>query len=187
MSTVLTGAFEKPNRRLGLPGSSAAAFRLPDTQGKLVSLASMRGSVVVLCFAPTPSSKPADDEVRRLAELGREYAHNPDVKLLSIFSGTEDLSSEDLRMVRNLASGAGPWCQTLLDPSWRIAQRYCIQDMPTFLVIDTTGVIRYRGSVDDPSPDAPLASTSFNSMIDLLLAERPHPDQPTPAVLSKIK
>ena len=62
---------------------------------------------------------------------------------------------------------------TLTDPTNRIANRYAIDDMPVFLVIDPAGTIRYRGGIDDSSPDAPLSATSFTSVIDLLLAERP--------------
>jgi peroxiredoxin len=184
---VLAGAWEKPNTHAGLPGSPAAAFRLPDLDGKIVSLGSMSGSVIVLCFAPAPESNPANQDVRRLAELGRRYAAENDVKLVTIYSGADDLAAEQMRLVQNQASDAGPRCITLLDPSLRIAQRYCIQQTPTFLIIDAAGVIRYRGGVDDPSLDAPLAATSFTSLIDLLLAEKPLPDQPTPAVLSNIK
>lgn len=146
----------------------------------------MRGSVVVLFFAPSPDSKLVDKELHRMAELGQRFAANRDVKLISIFSGTEDLNITQSRTLEQLTDVAGPRCMTLHDPSYRIAQRYAIEKTSTFVVIDATGMIRYRGGIDDASANAPLAATNFTSTIDLLLAERPLP-QATPAVLSKIK
>ena len=127
------------------------------------------------------------DEPKRLADLSKHYGSEHDVKLLAVYSGTEDVAHADMNIYRDLASAAGPKCMTLLDPTSHVLHRFGIQDTPTYLVIDASGVIRYRGGIDDPSPDAPLASASFTSMIDVLLAEKPLPGQPTPAVLSKIK
>lgn len=186
MSIVLAGSFEKPNLRLGQLGSPAATFRLPDARGNIVSLSALRGSVVVLYFAPAPDSKLVDKDLRRLAELGQRFASNRDVKLISIFSGTEDLNVTQSRTLEDLTDVAGPRCMTLHDPGYRIAQRYAIDKTSTFVVIDAGGMIRYRGGIDNASADAPLAATNFTSTIDLLLAERPLP-QATPAVLSNIK
>lgn len=188
VSILLAGAFERPNLRAGLPGSPAASFRLPDLNAKMVSSSSLRGSVTVLCFLPTgdTASNPSPD-TKRLAELARHYAAQSDVKLVTIHSNTEDLSAEQLRTVHDRAVDAGPGCLTLLDPTGYVSRRYSIDQAPTFFVIDAFGTIRYRGGIDDPSPDAPLASTSFTNLIDLLLAERPIPGQPAGAVLGKIK
>lgn len=187
ISIVLAGSLQKPDERAGQPGRVADNFRLPNVQGKMVSLSSLRGNIAVICFAPAPTSEQAEQDVRRLTQLGRQYAANNDVKLLAIFSRTEELSPDDLRRLKDLAAEAGPRCLTLLDPTAGVAQRYQVADMPTFLVVDGAGVIRYRGDIDDTSAQAPLASASFGSMIDLLLAERPLPGQPAPAMLSNIK
>jgi hypothetical protein len=187
-SIVVSGALEKPLERVGLPGSPAAWFRLPDLNGKMVSLSSMRGSVVVLCFNPAPTNNLAIADAARLAELGRRYTVNhDDVKLVQVYTGTDETAQEEMRQIQTRAADAGPHCLTLLDPTSRITQRYSIQDSPTFFVIDPAGTIRYRGGIDDTSTDAPLAATSFTSMIDLLLAEKPLPGEPAPAVLSNIK
>jgi peroxiredoxin len=188
ISIVVAGALEKPLERVGLPGSPAASFRLPDLNGQMVSLSSLRGNVVVLCFNPSPTSNLSITDANRLAQLGKKYnSASDDVKLVQIYTGTDETSADDMRQVQSRATDAGPHCLTLLDPTSRITQRYSIQDTPTFIVIDPTGVIRYRGGIDDTSADAPLAATSFTSMIDLLLAEKPLPGEPTPALLSNIK
>jgi hypothetical protein len=185
-SIVLAGAFEQPNARIGQPGTEAISFRLPDSNGDFVGLSSWRGRVVVLCFAPNPADQLTRDDIDRLNQLGQRYGAADDVRLVALYSGTDDLSYDGIREINGLAADAGPFCTTLLDPSSRVANWYCIDTMPTFLVIDANGIIRYRGGIDDTSPDAPLASTRFETVIDLLRAERPLPAQPAPAVLSNI-
>ncbi len=187
MGIVLAGAFEKPNTHLGEPGTPAAAFRLPDFEGNMVSLASQRGDVVVLCFAPGPDAAPCERDVQRMAQLGQRYLGEKDVKFFTIFSGIEDLSQQQTREIEPLSQAAGPRCTTLLDPTHRTSQRYNVSKTPTYVVIDTAGTIRYSGEVDDPSPDAPLAATRFTSIIDLLLAEKPASNRSAPALLSNIK
>lgn len=186
MYVVVRGAHEAPTIYTGKVGSPAVPFRLPDTNGKLVSLESMRGSVVVLCFVPTPTSEAAkNEEIERLRQLSERYDTQADVKLvavytdadLQVFGGSDASRTPD----------AGPGCLTLVDPTSAIAHRYQIEQRPTFLVIDANGRIRYRGDIDNTSPEAPLASVSFPTLIDLLLAERPLPASPTAAVLSNIK
>jgi hypothetical protein len=194
-SIVLAGSLEKPNDRVGMPGTVAPGFRLPDLDGRFVSLASMQGKVVVVCFSPLPGQdhSPAADEApdaRRLAELAKRYASSGAVKLVSVYSNIDDQNREQVRGVRQRSALAGSDCITLLDPIGMIARRYAIDSTPTFVLIDAGGMIRYRGGMDDTSPDAPLAATSFTNTIDLLLAERPLTSSRTvspPAVLSKIR
>ena len=84
-----------------------------------------------------------------------------------------------------LAAEAGPGCITLLDPATHARDRYLVDETPTFIVIDPSGTIRYRGGLVEQSDGYTLASTSFAQVVDLLLAERMLP-QSTPAVLSNI-
>ncbi|WP_428937847.1 TlpA family protein disulfide reductase [Fontivita pretiosa] len=194
-SIVLAGSLERPNDRVGRPGTVAPGFRLPDLDGRFVSLSSMQGKVVVVCFAPPPGqdhSAEAEDapDARRLGELAKRYTSSGAVKLVSVYSNIDHQDREQVRGVRQRSAVAGSDCITLLDPIGMIARRYAIDSTPTFVLIDSAGVIRYRGGIDDASPDAPLAATSFTNMIDLLLAERPLSSSRAtspPAVLSKIR
>ena len=187
VTIILAGALQRPDLRTGQPGSLAASFRLPDLKGHIVALSAMRGRVVLLCFAAAPNSDLCKQDAQRMTELARRYDNSAEVKLVTVYSATDDLGPAEIRQIRVLATDAGPSCTTLLDPTSSVLSRYRIQETPTFLIIDAKGMIRYRGQIDDTSDDAPLAATSFPRMIDLLLAERPLPAEPAPAVLSKIK
>ena len=172
-SIVLAGAFEPAHDRVGLPGSEGASFRLPDLSGKMVSFSSLRGSVVVVCFAPSPYNPLSIEDASRLAQLGKKYKSDRDVKFIQIYTSVDGTSAEEARQIQSRADAAGSRCMTLIDPTSRISNRYAVDNVPTFFVIDSAGIIRYRGDIDDTSADAPLSATSFTSMIDLLLAERP--------------
>jgi peroxiredoxin len=187
MAVVIRGAHQKPTEFTGLTGSPAKPFWLSDIKGHYVSLGSMRGSVVVLCFTSSPSSTPAEDEMRRLRELGQQYSSQSDVKIVAVCSDADRQSYESARVLKARAAEAGEKCLTLLDPTSVIARAYNIETRPTFLVIDPKGVIRYRGEMDDVSVDAPVASVSFPAMIDLLREEKNLGRSNAPAVLSNIK
>jgi len=186
ISIVMAGTFERPNYRIGLPGSSALPFRLPDINGKIVLWSSFRGQVTVLCFASNPETNEPADQMARLAQLAGQYGPSSGVRVVAIRSNTEDMTPEQLHTLQSQADQAGG-CTTLLDPTGYVARMYRIDQMPTFVIIDSAGTIRYRGGIDDPSPDAPVTAISFPNLLDLLLAERPESSQSAPAVLSKIK
>src|ERR1700733_4420693 len=103
ISIVVGGALEKPQERVRLPGSPAASFRLPDLNGQMVSLSSLRGNVVVLCFNPAPTSTLSIADATRLAQLGKKYNATSDVKLVQIYIGTDETSPEDMRQVQSRA------------------------------------------------------------------------------------
>jgi hypothetical protein len=148
---------------------------------------SMRGQVVVLCFASGPETSEPAGQMTRLSQLAGQYGPKSGVKLVTIRSNTDDMTPEQLHTLQSQAEIAGPDCTTLLDPTGYVSRLYRIDQVPTFVIIDSTGMIRYRGGIDDPSPDAPVTAISFPNLLDLLLAERPESGQSAPAVLSKIK
>lgn len=188
-TVVLAGSLREPDLQTGQPGSEASLFRLPEATGRMVSLASMRGDIVVLSFSPAPETLQAEAQVSHLAQLSEKYGKRRDVHLVNVFSGSEDLNREQLRRIDELADDAGPGCTTLLDPTSHAMDRYCVSDTPTTIIIDGSGIIRYRGDGDVAAadPSSSISAGSIVAVIDLLLAERPVPGPRTPAVLSNIK
>lgn len=185
-SILLAGAMEQPDFSIGQIGSQAAPFRLPDLDGRMVSLASMRGSVVVLCFADSPATQPSDVHLKRLAELEQRYPSDA-VKLVSIYTELDAQSPGQLQAVRQHIEQSAHGLTTLLDPTGRVAQQYCVQATPAFVIIDPEGTIRYNGGLDHSALDSPLLAISFNSIIDGLLSQpRPSGHSP-PGVLSNIR
>jgi peroxiredoxin len=187
MAVVIGGAHQKPTQYTGLTGSPATPFRLSDLKSHFVSLRSMQGSVVVLCFTSSPDSTMSDAETSRLRALGEQYAGHADVKIVAVASDVDMQVYDAARSLKARAAAAGSSCLTLLDPTSSISRAYGVEKHPTFFVIDPKGVIRYRGDMDDVSADAPMAAVSFPAMIDLLRDEKNLGRINTPAVLSNIK
>jgi hypothetical protein len=183
ISIVLAGTFEKPSPGVGLPGSPAAAFRLPDLTGTLTHFSSLRGDVLVLCFASAPAATALSPEFARLADLSERYGSKSGVELVAIRSNSEELTPDQMAQIERQARESD--CLTLLDPTGHVSRLYRIDRTPSFVIVDRTGTIRYRDVIDETTADASAASAPCVEVIDALLAERA-PAQPT-AVLSKIK
>lgn len=123
------------------PGRPAPDFSLPDLEGEIHALADERGRVVVLNFwsAVCPWSQRADEAMGEiLPEWGDRVAYWP------IASN----SDETIEAIRDTAS-AQELPRVLLDADHRVADLYQAVATPHFFVIDSQGIIRYCGALDD--------------------------------------
>ena len=154
------------------PGELAPDFELPDRDGKLVKLSSLRGSVVVLAFVSSwcPLSKA---EQPYLAKLAESYTPRGVHTLAVVVADTEDGYKKYVDRV------SMPF-PVLRDVGDAVALAYePDQAMPSFkdrrkvvvtsnVVIDAQGVIRYFGLADTLHFDAELSLVK--SAVDPLLA-----------------
>jgi cytochrome oxidase Cu insertion factor (SCO1/SenC/PrrC family) len=127
-------------------GTVAPDFQLPDTEGRPVTLSSFRGRSVVLFFGNLhcPKTAVCNDRVGALAE---QYARDGHAQFLAI---NVDRKSDrtDALQVRVDARVVGRTFPTLLDRKGTLADRYSARTTPSFILIDPTGVVRYRGPLD---------------------------------------
>jgi peroxiredoxin len=167
-SIVVTPAIGNPHQ-----GDMAPDFDLPDQDGKRVSLASMRGSVVVLAFVASfcPFSKA---EQPNLVKLRRDYAgKNVRVVAIEIKEPEADYREYLGRMPMGLP--------VLRDEDGAVALRYTPAGaQPDFkdrtqalvtsnLVIDPHGKIRFFTVLDTVHFDAKLVHV--RRAVDRVLAE----------------
>jgi peroxiredoxin len=151
-------------------GELAPEFSAPDLAGKVHTLASYRGRVLVINFwsAECPWSERADGlVVPALARLEEGIA------LLSIASNAneavEDISAEAARR------GVSP---LLMDRDQAIADRYNAQATPHYFVIDGGGVLRFQGPPDDATfrQRQPARDYLLPAVRAVLAGEQPDPD-----------
>jgi peroxiredoxin len=141
------GGAVRPEMGSPQPGEAAPDFALPDLEGTVVSLSSMRGSWVVLHFTATWCPF-CDSEVEHLGALAVAMAPRG-VKTVIV-----DLE-EDARVWRDYATGhVSPSVVTLHDASGRAAARFAPpRAQPSFedrahavldatLIVDPLGTIR---------------------------------------------
>lgn len=118
-------------------GEPAPLFQLQSLDGSLVSLAALRGQLVLINFwsAECPWAERADTALRGWLER---------VVVLSIASN----SGEPLELLWRVAGERG-LATVLLDTRHEVADRYDAQTTPHCFLIDGEGILRYQGAFDD--------------------------------------
>ena len=119
--------------RLILTGQRAAAFTLKTLEGDEVSLAGLRGKVVVMDFWAT-WCPPCRDELPRLEKLSKELAARG-----IVFVG---VNNEEASTARGFVRKQGYEIPVLMDSKREVNRRYGISAIPSLFVIDRDGVIR---------------------------------------------
>ena len=124
------------------PGQLAPAFALPRLDGAPLSLAALRGRVVLLNFWAT-WCKPCEEEMPAMQRLASALA-GTDFELLAV---SVDQSPDEVRAYRDRLGLHFP---ILLDPEKRVASAYQSYRYPESYLIDRDGRIlsRYIGPRD---------------------------------------
>ena len=127
------------------PGPLAPALSLPTLSGNPVSLASLRGRVVVVNFWAT-WCPPCRAELPALADFARGEGAAGDV-LLSVNQTSTETSEE---AVRAFAKKYGIVTDVLLDSTGAVARAWEVQAYPSTFVVDPKGRVSAKrtGAVD---------------------------------------
>jgi peroxiredoxin len=131
-------------------GSKAPDFTLADTDGKSVSLASLRGKIVVLeWFNPDcPFVKNAHGESGVLRTMGNTWA-GKGVAWLAINSSAEGKQGHGLERNTAARTEYAMSYPVLLDPAGKVGRAYGAKTTPHVFVINAEGVLVYKGGVDN--------------------------------------
>src|SRR4051812_31375261 len=170
-------------------GSKAPDFRLPDTDGKTVSLADFQDApalvVAFLC-----NHCPYVKHVRHgLAALARDYqAKGVAVVGISANDVTSHPDDRPELMAREKAE-VGYTFPYLYDESQAVAKAYRAACTPDFYVFDRGGWLVYRGQMDGSRPGngVPVTGTDLRAALDAVLAGQPVPEVQKPSLGCNIK
>ncbi len=154
-------------------GKPAPDFTLPDTEGKDVSLASLRGKVVVLeWWNPGCPFVNKSHEKGGLVGLAKKHAANG-VAWLAINSGAPGKQGYEVADNVEKKKRFGLEHPILRDPSGAVGHQYGATNTPQMFVIGKDGTLVYAGAIDN-SPDAegesPQGGTLVN-YVDAALAD----------------
>ncbi len=170
-------------------GTTAPGFKLPDTDGSLVSLDDFKNApallVIFLC-----NHCPYVKHVRHeLARLGKEY-QKKGVAVVGISANDVTSHPEDSpeRMAAEKAD-VGYTFPYLYDESQKIALAYKAACTPDFYVFDKDQRLVYRGQLDGSRPGNPIPVTGkdVRSALDAVLAGKPVNDDQRPSLGCNIK
>ncbi len=170
-------------------GTKAPYFRLPDPQGKFVSLDDLKdaaGLLVVFMCNHCPFVK----HIRsHLAQLAREYQARG-VAVVGINSNDVESHPEDRpEKMAEESKAVGYTFPYLYDESQEVAKAYGAACTPDFYLFDRKRRLVYRGQMDDsrPTNGRPVTGADLRAALDALLKGRPVPEDQKPSVGCNIK
>jgi peroxiredoxin len=170
-------------------GTKAPGFRLPDTDGNLVSLEDLQGAsalvVIFLC-----NHCPYVKHIRGgLAQLGRDYVPRG-VAIVGISSNDVANYPADspARMVQE-AKEAGYIFPYLYDESQEVAKAYRAACTPDLYLFDRDQRLVYRGQLDDSRPGngLPVTGKDLREALEAVLSGKPVASPQKPSIGCNIK
>ena len=170
-------------------GTKAPDFRLPDTDGNLVSLEDLQGAsalvVIFLC-----NHCPYVKHIRGgLAQLGRDFVPRG-VAIVGISSNDVANYPADspARMVQE-AKEAGYTFPYLYDESQEVAKAYRAACTPDLYLFDSDQRLVYRGQLDDSRPGngLPVTGKDLRQALEAVLSGKPVVSPQKPSIGCNIK
>ena len=137
-------------------GQRAPDFALPTLSGSRMSLASLRGKVVVVDFW-AQWCEPCKKELPQLDKLAKEFAGKNVVILAVNLDKTKDNAQK-------LAQQLGLSLPVLLDPAGSVAATYDLPKMPTSFLIDKKGIVRFVHEGFEGSGDVDRFRSELNQL-----------------------
>jgi len=169
-------------------GTEAPAFRLPDTDGKIVSLSDFRGRPVLVMFICNhcPYVKHVGAQ---LAQLGRDYQGNGLGIVAINANDVENYPDDSPERMREEARRVGYPFPYLYDESQAVAKAYRAACTPDFFVFDTEHRLVYRGQFDDSRPGnaLPVTGKDLRAALDATLCGKDVPNDQKPSLGCNIK
>jgi len=170
-------------------GTKAPDFRLPDTGGKIVSLADFKSApallVVFMC-----NHCPYVKHIRAgLAQMARDYKPRG-VAVVGINSNDVANYPEDspAKMAEEVQR-AGYIFPYLYDETQEAAKAYHAACTPDIYLFDEDQRLAYRGQLDDSRPGSsiPVTGKDVRAALEAVLAGKPVPPNQKPSIGCNIK
>src|ERR1700683_4821192 len=162
-------------------GSPVTDFQIRDLDGKTLSFSSLKGPVTVVTFIATQCPV-SNSYNQRMIDLYKDYTAK-NVKFIFVNANRSEPASE----VRQHAQRVGFPFPVYKDPDNILADRFDAQVTPENFVIDSSGVIRYHGAIDDNMNESRVRTRTLRAALDALLAGKPLPSAETKAFGCTIK
>ena len=170
-------------------GTTAPDFQLPDTEGKLVSLADFKGQtalvVIFMC-----NHCPYVVHIRAgLAQLARDYASN-NIGIVGINANdAQKYPADSPAKMKDEVKAAGYAFPYLYDEKQTVAKAYRAACTPDIFLFDRSRRLVYRGQFDASRPGngLPVTGKDLRAALDAILAGKPTSEFQTASIGCNIK
>jgi peroxiredoxin len=170
-------------------GTAAPDFKLPDTDGKLVSLAGFQGKaallVVFIC-----NHCPYVIHIRgALAQLARAYLPR-NVGMAGINANdVKNYPDDSPAKMKEEVRTAGYVFPYLFDETQSVAKSYRAACTPDIFLFDKNQKLVYRGQFDSSRPGSglPVTGADLRAALDAVLAGKPVPEKQIASIGCNIK
>jgi peroxiredoxin len=169
-------------------GTAAPDFRLPDTLGRMVSLADFKGKPLAVMFICNHC--PYVKHIRAgLAQLGHDYLPRGAAIVAISSNDVANYPQDGPKKMKEEAKAAGYAFPYLYDASQSVAKDYRAACTPDFYIFDQHHRLAYRGQFDDSRPSNGLAITGkdLRAALDAILAGKSAPPLQKPSIGCNIK
>lgn len=170
-------------------GTKAPDFKLPNVDGRMVSLADFEGAPALLVIFMCNHCPYVIHVADGLARLTHEYQQRG-VAVVGINSNDVSMHPADSpeRMVAE-AEDRGYTFPYLYDETQEVAHAYRAACTPDFFLFDKNQKLVYRGQMDSSRPQSgiPVTGQDLRAALDAVLAGKPVPTEQKPSLGCNIK
>jgi peroxiredoxin len=170
-------------------GTAAPNFRLPDTDGRSVSLQAFRDAKALLVIFMCNHCPFVQHLRGALAQFARDY-QSSGLAIVGINSNDVANYPDDRpeKMAEEKTRFGYPF-PYLYDETQEVAKAYRAACTPDFFLYDAGHRLAYRGQFDDSRPgnDVPISGADLRAAVDALLAAQPISAQQKPSIGCNIK
>jgi peroxiredoxin len=170
-------------------GMTAPDFRLPDTNGKIISLADFKNAPALLVIFMC-NHCPYVIHIRAgLAQLARDYAPRG-VGIVGISANdAKNYPADSPAKMKDEVKTAGYIFPYLYDETQAIAKNYRAACTPDIFLFDKNQQLVYRGQFDASRPNngIPVTGTDLRAALDGLLAGKSVAEKQIPSIGCNIK
>ena len=170
-------------------GTTAPDFKLPDPNGKIVSLADFKGEPALLILFIC-NHCPYVKHIREgLAQLGREYLPRHAAIIAINSNDVANYPDDSPAKMKAEVKAAGYLFPYLYDESQAVAKAYRAACTPDIYLFDKNQKLVYRGQFDDSRPGngVPVTGKDLRAALDAVLAGKPVSPNQTASVGCNIK
>jgi len=170
-------------------GTTAPDFKLPDTGGKIVSLADFKGHPALLVIFICNHCPYVIHLRAGLAQLAREYIPR-NVGIVGISSNdAANYPADGPEKMKEEAKKAGYLFPYLYDETQAVAKSYRAACTPDIFLFDKNQRLVYRGQFDASRPNngIPVTGNDLRAALDAVLAGKAVSEKQIPSIGCNIK